>query len=85
VASTFGVIVGLAGLEHGIGEISQGRTAPPGVLFKSWPDAETLQGMAGEPAMSLVPDLMLSGILTALLSLRPSAGRSGSWAGSTAA
>jgi len=69
VASTFGVIVGLAGLEHGIGEILQGRGAPPGILFESWPDAELLRVMAGEPAMSLLPDLLLSGILTVLLSV----------------
>ena len=69
VASTFGVIVGLAGLEHGIGEILQGRVAPPSVMFESWPNSEVLRVMAGEPAMSLIPDLLLSGILTALLSL----------------
>jgi hypothetical protein len=69
VASTFGVIVGLAGLEHGIGEILQGRVAPPGVMFESWPNSEVLRVMAGEPAMSLLPDLLLSGMLTVLLSL----------------
>jgi hypothetical protein len=69
VASTFGVIVGLAGLEHGIGEILQGRVAPPAVMFESWPNSEVLRVMAGEPAMSLLPDLLLSGILTVLLSL----------------
>jgi len=69
VASTFGVIVGLAGLEHGIGEILQGSVAPPGVLFESWPDAEVLRVMSGEPAMSLLPNLLLSGILTVLLSI----------------
>ena len=69
VASTFGVIVGLAGLEHGIGEILQGRVAPPAVMFESWPNSEVLRVMAGEPAMSLLPDLLLSGILTVGLSL----------------
>lgn len=69
VASTFGVIVGLAGLEHGIGEILQGRVAPPGLMFPSWPHSEILAAMAGEPAMSVIPDLLLSGCLTVLLSL----------------
>ena len=69
VASTFGTIVGLAGLEHGIGEILQGRVAPPGLMFPSWPHSEMLAVMAGEPAMSVVPDLLPSGFLTVLLSL----------------
>jgi hypothetical protein len=69
VASTFGVIVGLAGLEHGIGEILQGHVAPPGVMFESWPNSQVLRVMSGEPAMSLLPDLLLSGVLTVLLSL----------------
>jgi len=69
VASAFGVIVGLAGLEHGIGEILQGPVAPPAVMFESWPTSELPQVMAGEPAMSLVPSMLLSGTLTGLLSL----------------
>lgn len=68
VASTFGVIVGLAGLEHGIGELLQGSGPPPGIFFESWPNSELLQVMSGEPAMTLLPDLMLSGMLTILLS-----------------
>ena len=35
--STFGVLMGLAGLEHGIGEILQGNTAPQEIMFPSWP------------------------------------------------
>jgi hypothetical protein len=69
VASTFGVVVGLAGLEHGIGEILQGNVAPAGLMFESWPHSALLRIMAGEPAMSVFPSLLLSGILTVLLSL----------------
>ena len=69
VASTFGVIVGLAGLEHGVGEILQGNVAPPGLMFESWPHSGLLRIMAGEPAMSVFPNLLLSGILTVLVSL----------------
>lgn len=69
VASTFGVIVGLAGLEHGTGEILQGNVPPTGIFFESWPDSAFLQVLAGEPAMSLIPNLLVSGILTVLFSL----------------
>lgn len=69
VASTFGVIVGLAGLEHGVGEVLQGNSAPPGLVFESWPDSRLLESMAGEPAMSVLPNLLVSGLLTIGLSL----------------
>ncbi len=33
--STFGTIMALAGIEHGIGEILQGNLAPSGIVFPS--------------------------------------------------
>lgn len=69
VASTFGVVVGLAGLEHGIGEVLQGSVAPSGIMFESWPDSEFLRILGGEPAMAIIPNLLVAGILTVLVSL----------------
>jgi hypothetical protein len=69
VATTFGVIVALAGIEHGAGEILQGNVPPPALVFESWPDSEFLEILAGEPAMSIVPNLLVSGILTVFFSL----------------
>ena len=69
VVSSFGTLAALAGLEHGIGEILQGKVAPGGTMFLSWPDSAFFEILGGEPAMTLVPNLLLSGILTALLSL----------------
>ncbi len=66
--STFGVLMGLAGLEHGIGEILQGNTAPTGLMFPSWPDSPFFHSMAGEPAMSIIPNLLITGMLTCLVS-----------------
>jgi len=69
VASTFGVIMSLAGLEHGVGEILQGSVPPPGLMFESWPHSELFRIMAGEPAMSVIPNLLASGVLTVLISV----------------
>ena len=33
--STFGVLAGLAGVEHGIGEVLQGNVAPEGVMIST--------------------------------------------------
>ncbi|MHB1296782.1 MAG: hypothetical protein ACYC4R_17530 [Anaerolineae bacterium] len=65
----FGILAGLAGIEHGVGEILQGNRPPVGMVFSSWPDAAFFRGVSGEPAMSLIPNLLISGILSILVSL----------------
>jgi hypothetical protein len=67
--STFGTIIGIAGLEHGVGEILQGNVPPPGIVIESWPNNEAYKVLAGEPALTLIPNMLLSGILTVLVSI----------------
>ena len=67
--STFGALAGLAGVEHSIGELLQGNTAPERVIILSWPESEWFSILAGEPAMTLVPSLLMTGILAILVSL----------------
>lgn len=66
---TFSALMGLAGIEHGPGEILQGSTAPAGLLFPSWPASAFFRSMGGEPAMTLVPNMLATGILAILFSL----------------
>jgi len=68
-ASTFGAIMALAGIEHGIGEVLQGNVAPSGTMFMSWPESEFFRSLGGEPAMTIVPNLLVTGILAILISL----------------
>jgi hypothetical protein len=67
--STFGGLVGLIGIEHGIGEILQGNTVPGGIMILSWPDSAFFSVLGGEPAMTVVPNLLVTGILAILVSL----------------
>jgi hypothetical protein len=67
--STFGAIMAMAGIEHGIGEILQGNVAPDGIMILSWPEAEFFRSLAGEPAMTILPNLLITGILAVLASL----------------
>lgn len=60
--STFGLLAGLAGIEHGIGEILQGNVAPEGIVIASWPDSEAFRILAGEPAMTIVPIGIILGL-----------------------
>ena len=69
VISIFGILAGLAAIEHGIGEISQGSTRPAGLLIQSWPDIAAFAILAGEPALTVLPNLLLSGVLTVIIAL----------------
>jgi hypothetical protein len=67
--STFGALAGLAGVEHGVGEVLQGNIAPDGVMIQSWPEPELFGIVAEEPAMTIVSNLLGTGILAILVSL----------------
>jgi hypothetical protein len=64
-----GALAAFTGIEHGIGELTQGWTAPPAVVFESWPHVDAFDPLDGEPAMSLVPNLMVSGVLSIVVAL----------------
>ena len=68
-AVTFGILAGLGGLTHGIGEVLQGNVTPDGVIINSWTQGPIATNMGGEPGMTLVPNLLVTGILTILVSL----------------
>jgi hypothetical protein len=69
VVATFGTLAGLAGVEHGIGEILQGRGRPGALVIESWPDAKAMEILQGEPALTIIPDVMLAGILTVVVAI----------------
>ena len=69
VASLFGVLAGLGGMTHGIGEVLQGKVAPEGIVINSWTQGPIATNMGGEPGITLVPNLLLTGLLTILVSL----------------
>ena len=71
VAAALGLLCGFAGLEHGCFEILQGNTPPPSLMFPSMgsPCAPQIAWNGCEPAMTLLPNLLISGILTVMLGL----------------
>ena len=64
VVSTFGALAGVSGIIHGIGEVLQGNVPLPSTVFQTWPGSRFFEVLNGEPAMSLIPNLLLSGILS---------------------
>lgn len=69
MASTFGLLSGLGGITHGIGEILQGNVTPSGIVINSWTQGPIATNMGGEPAMTIMPNLMVTGLFTIIFSL----------------
>lgn len=68
VTRVFGLFAAAAAAEHGVGEVLQGNRAPAGPFIQSWPGSDFFRIEGGEPALTLVPNLLGSGVLTLLLS-----------------
>jgi len=68
-ASIFGVLAGLGGLTHGVGEVLQGSVRPDGIIINSWTQGPIATNMGGEPGMTVIPNLLATGIVTILVSL----------------
>ena len=69
VASTFGLLAGLAGIEHGVGEILQGSVRPEGPVIESWPDSKAFEILGGEPALTVIPNLLVTGIAAVIVAV----------------
>lgn len=65
-ASIIGIFAGLSGASHGPGEMLQGNIAPSGIMIEAWPGLTVL---AGEPAMTIVPSFLVTGVLAIIFGL----------------
>jgi hypothetical protein len=69
VASTLGVLVGLAGIEHGILEVLQGHVRPESLMIDAIGPSQRLWEHAAETALTIVPSFLVSGILAIIVGL----------------
>jgi hypothetical protein len=69
VASTIGVLVGLFGMEHGVLEILQGNVATSGLMIDAIGPAQEIWPGAMEPALTIVPNFLITGILAVIVGL----------------
>ena len=67
VASTLGVLVGLAGIDHGFFEILQGNVAPSGVMIEAIGPAQRFWEYGTETALTIIPNFLVSGILSIIV------------------
>ncbi len=69
VATLFGVLAGIGGLTHGVGEVLQGNVAADGIVINSWTQGPIATNMGGEPGITIVPNLLVTGLLAIVVSL----------------
>lgn len=71
IAATFGAFAGFGGLEHGYFEILQGNTPPESIMITSMgaPCVPEEIWHACEPAMTILPSFLITGILSMVLGL----------------
>jgi hypothetical protein len=69
VTSVYGVLVGLAGIEHGIFEILQGNIATGGLMINAIGPAYMFWPGASERAFTVMPSFLLAGIFAVIFSL----------------
>ena len=68
-ASLFGILAGLGGITHGIGEVLQGNKATENIWIYSWAQGPIATNMGGEPGLTIVPNFLITGILCLAVSL----------------
>ena len=69
IAAMFGVLVGLAGIDHGFFEILQGNVAPESIMIAAIGPAQRFWEYGTETALTLIPNFLISGILAVILGL----------------
>src|SRR3972149_5717371 len=65
--SAVGVLCGLAGVEHGVGEVLQGNVATSGFVIEAWNPSSPFFGE--EPAFTIVPNVLVTGVLAIIVGI----------------
>lgn len=69
VVSTFGVLVGLAGIEHGFFEMLQGNVTPSSIMIDAIGPAQRFWEYGVERALTIIPNFFVTGILAIIVGL----------------
>jgi len=69
IVTTIGVIFGIAGFNHGFFEFLQGNTPTDGLIIQAIGEAHRFWPLGTEEAFTIVPNFLISGILSMVLGL----------------
>ncbi|MHA2096792.1 MAG: hypothetical protein ACW98F_19425 [Candidatus Hodarchaeales archaeon] len=67
VASTLGVLVGLAGIEHGLFEMLQGNITPTSIWIDAIGPSQRFWEYATETAITIIPNFFVTGFLAIIV------------------
>ena len=68
-AAALGVLVGLAGIDHGIFEILQGHIQPENIIIAAIGPDQRFWVYGEETALTVIPSFLISGILSVILGI----------------
>jgi hypothetical protein len=68
-ATVFGILVGLAGIDHGIFEILQGNRVPDGLMIEAIGPAQRFWEHGVETALTVIPNFLISGTLSTIIGI----------------
>lgn len=69
IVTTIGVIFGFAGFNHGFFESLQGNTPTDGLIIQAIGEAQRFWALGTEEAFTVIPNFLISGILSMVLGL----------------
>jgi len=69
IASICGVLVGLAGMEHGFFELLQGNVTPSDIMIDAIGPAQRFWEYGTERALTIIPNFFVTGILAIIVGL----------------
>ena len=69
IVTIYGLLVGLAGIEHGIFEILQGDVPTTDLMIDAIGDANKFWSGSSERALTIIPNFLLTGILAAIFGI----------------
>jgi len=68
-AATLGVILGIGGMGHGFFEVLQGNTPTGGLVISAIGEADRMWAYGNEPAFTVIPDFLITGIAAMIVGL----------------
>jgi len=69
IVATVGVMLGIAGMDHGFFEILQGNTPTNGLIIQAIGDAQQMWHYGTEEAFTIFPNFLLTGVLAIIFSI----------------
>lgn len=69
IVATVGVMLGIAGMNHGLFETLQGNNATDGLIIQAIGDAQRMWTYGTEEAFTLIPNFLLTGMVTIVVSI----------------